>query len=298
MNLSEVAIIGAGPAGMACSMQLSRYGIIPLLFERDIPGGLLKNANLVENYPGFPDGISGISLAGKMTRQLEISNVPVIQENVIKVTLQNESFRIETNLHEYLSKTLVIASGTAPVEWNEFIIPGEIKSKVFYEVYAIRNVRDSEIIIIGAGDAAFDYAIQIAHNNKVKIMNRSDRVKCLPLLWRRAKGIEQISYYEKYKLVKVIIDESSSSLKLLFETSKEMESLLADYIIFAIGRRPEISFTDPDLLNHLDELQKLGKLFLIGDVKNDLMRQASIAAGDGIKTAMEIYFNESHKKDK
>ncbi|MFA4862805.1 MAG: hypothetical protein WC605_03420, partial [Bacteroidales bacterium] len=62
--------------------------------------------------------------------------------------------------------------------------------------------------------------------------------------------------------------------------------------------RPELSFCDPELLNHLDELQQDGKLYLAGDVKNDLFRQASIAAGDGIRAAMEIYFNESNKKNK
>jgi len=77
-----------------------------------------------------------------------------------------------------------------------------------------------------------------------------------------------------------------------------MESLLSDYVIFATGRRPELSFVDSNLLFHLDEFQQEGKLYLIGDVKNDLFRQVSIATADGIRTAMEIYFNESHKKNK
>jgi len=193
---------------------------------------------------------------------------------------------------------LVIASGTVPIMPAEVAIPDVLLHRVFYEIYPLRKVRDSEIVIIGAGDAAFDYAIQLASYNKVTIMNRSDRVKCLPLLWQRAKGIGQISYIEDYVLRQVMDEPSSSCLKLLFQTKVEMESLLADYIIFATGRRPELSFTDPLLHSHLEELQQKGKLHLIGDVKNDLYRQASIAAGDGIRTAMEIYFNESHKKNK
>jgi len=297
MNQNEVAIIGAGPAGIACAMQLSRYRLKPLLFERDIPGGLLKNASLVENFPGFPGGISGISLIRKMTKQLELSKVQVIRENVIRVSHNGDFFRIETNIKEYVSKIMVIASGTVPVVWFEAKIPEASLNRVFYEVYPIREIRDAEIIIIGAGDAAFDYALQMAVYNKVKIMNRSDRIKCLPLLMQRAKGKEQISYFENHVLHQVIYEPSSSCLKLLFQTKNEMESLLADYIIFATGRRPELSFADPSLLNHLDEFQQDGKLYLTGDVKNDLLRQASIAAGDGIRAAMEIYFNESHKKN-
>ncbi|MFA4852164.1 MAG: NAD(P)/FAD-dependent oxidoreductase, partial [Bacteroidales bacterium] len=96
MKTNDVAIIGAGPAGIACTIQLSRYGIMPLLFERDIPGGLLKNANLVENYPGFPGGIKGTKLIEKMTRQLDMAQVTVIHENVTLVSCKEDLFRIKT----------------------------------------------------------------------------------------------------------------------------------------------------------------------------------------------------------
>ena len=298
MNPNRVAIIGAGPAGIACAIQLSRYGIMPLLFERDIPGGLLKNANLVENYPGYPGGISGTSLVRKMTKQLELSKVPVIRENVTDASCLDFSFKIETDLQEYNAEILVIATGTSPIEFPiygyEHISPG----RIFYEVYPIRNVRNSRIAIIGAGDAAFDYALQLSQYNKVTIMNRSEKIKCLPLLWIRAMGAGQISYYENHVLVNLTADHTENCLKLLFQTGNEMESHMADYIIFATGRRPELRFVNPSLFDHLEEFQQKGKLFLVGDVKNDLLRQASIAAGEGIRAAMEIYFNESHKENR
>lgn len=296
MKHHKVAIIGAGPAGIACTIQLSRYGIMPLLFERDIPGGLLKNANLVENYPGFPGGIKGTSLVDKMTRQLIMSKVQVIHENVTLVTYKEDLFRIKTDQNTYISQKLVIASGTVPVEWTEFAIPETIRYKIFYEVYPLKKLRNSVIVIIGAGDAAFDYALQLAEYNKVMIMNRTEAVKCLLLLWQRATVNPRISYYENHVLRQVTEEPSSSQLKLLFQTKNETIPFFADYIIFATGRRPELSFFDPNLLKHLDEFQQEGKLYLIGDLKNDLFRQASIAAGDGIRAAMEIYFNESNKK--
>jgi thioredoxin reductase (NADPH) len=298
MKIEEVAIIGAGPAGIACAIQLSRSGIVPLLFERDIPGGLLKNANLVENYPGFPGGIKGTKLIEKMTRQLDLANVPVIHQNVSLVTYPEDHFRITTDQNTYISQKLVIASGTIPVKWTEFVIPESIQHKVLYEVYPLKDLKDKVMAIIGAGDAAFDYAIQLAAYNKVMIFYRSETVKCLPILKHRAKGLGQISCYENFILKQIFEETSSSCLKLFLQTKNGMESRLADYVIFATGRRPELSFTDPFIHKHLDDIQLEGKLHLIGDVKNDLYRQASIAAGDGIRAAMEIYFNESNKKDR
>lgn len=298
MKIDEVAIIGAGPAGIACAIQLSRYSKVPLIFERNIPGGLLKNANRVENYPGFPGGIKGTNLIEKMTRQLDLAKVPVIHEDVILVSHSEDHFSITTDHNTYISQKLVIASGTVPVKWTEFEIPETIQKKVFYEVYPLRDLNDKVIAIIGAGDAAFDYAIQLADYNKVTIFNRSDTVKCLPLLWKRAKENPRISYLDNHVLQEMTEDQTSSRLKLFFQSGNEMESLLSDYIIFATGRQPEISFADPFILNHLDELQQGGKLYMIGDVKNDLYRQASIAAGDGIRAAMEIFYNESHKKNR
>jgi thioredoxin reductase len=296
MKINEVAIIGAGPAGIACAIQLSRYGIMPLLFERDIPGGLLKNANLVENYPGFPGGIKGTKLVEMMRRQLDLAEVPVIHENVVAVDFLDNLFRINTDQNAYFSQKLVIASGTVPIKWTEFEIPEPVQQKVFFEVYPLKGLKDKTIAIIGVGDAAFDYALQLAEYNKVMIFNRSKSMKCLPILWHRAKGVGQISYHENFALKHITEDQSASCLKLFFQSKKGMESRLSDYIIFATGRRPELSFTGQSILNHMEELLQQGKLHLAGDVKNDLYRQAAIASGDGIRTAMDIFFNESNKK--
>jgi thioredoxin reductase len=302
MKTNEVAIIGAGPAGIACAVQLARYGIIPLLFEQDVPGGLLKNANLVENYPGFPGGITGISLTNKMTKQLEFSGVPLIREKVDKVLYNKGAFKIETDQSEYSCQTLVIASGTSPLQIDNRQSTIEnrqskIENRIFYEVYPLRDLRDSAIAIIGAGDAAFDYGLQLAVNNKVYLLNRSDHVKCLPLLYHRAMNHPHISYHQNHTLEKIERGTSSNCSKITFRNEDKLSSFLVDYIIFAIGRKPELSYADPGLISLFEQLQQESRLYLVGDVKNDMLRQASIAAGDGIRAAMQIYFNESNKKD-
>jgi thioredoxin reductase len=297
MKMNDIAIIGAGPGGIACAVQLARYGIIPMVFEKDLPGGLLKNANLVENFPGFPGGISGMSLVSKLTKQLELSGVNLVSQKVNHVTYQSEEYKVVTDKMEYSFKILVLASGTSPIEFPVSSIDNQSLTLVFYEVFSIRDVRNANIAIIGAGDAAFDYAMQMSLYNKVFILNRSDRVKCLPLLFQRAMNHPRISYYENHVISQIEYEPSANCSKITCQHGDNYITFLADYIIFAIGRRPEFSYADTGLISLFDPLQEEKKLYLVGDVKNDLMRQASIAAGDGIRAAMQIYFNESNKKD-
>ena len=110
MKTENVAIIGAGPAGIAAGIQLKRYGIIPVIFEKDKPGGLLRNANLVENYPGFPDGISGLELANLFVMQLNKESLNIIIETVKSLDFNNESFIIETSKKAYCFQIVLIAS--------------------------------------------------------------------------------------------------------------------------------------------------------------------------------------------
>src|SRR4030067_823709 len=85
MEAEQVIIIGAGPAGLATAIQLKRYGVTPLLFERAQAGGLLWNANLVENYPGFPSGISGPDLVGLFVRQAQHLSIDVTREEGVEM---------------------------------------------------------------------------------------------------------------------------------------------------------------------------------------------------------------------
>jgi len=127
---AEVAIIGAGPAGIAAAVQLKRYGIEPLVFEKGRIGGLLWNANLVENYPGFPEGISGPELVGKLEAQLRKASIDVIYEEVVRL---EEGFGLKTEGGSYTADIVVVASGTEPRRFPGRISE-EVEGRVFYEV--------------------------------------------------------------------------------------------------------------------------------------------------------------------
>ncbi len=283
----EVTIIGAGPAGIAAALQLKRSGIEPLLLERDRIGGLLGNANLVENYPGFPQGISGEELVRLFKEQLEAVGVEVFFEEVLRLDHDGRAFVIETGSRQLASKTVVLASGTAPRAFVDCEIPPRAKQKVFYEVYPLREVRGKGIAIVGAGDAAFDYALNLGRRNEVTILNRGDQVKCLPLLWERAAQLGQISYRANTAIAEM--GGCEEGLRLELATGNRRWTLRADYAILAIGRVARLDFLSQRLRERIERLREEGVLYQVGDVRRGPYRQTAIAVGDGIEAAMRIY---------
>lgn len=139
MDIYKTIIIGAGPAGISCGIQLARYKIKTLILEKNMIGGLLKNANLLENYPGFPDGISGISLINKLKKHLKNLKISVIYEEVLKCDIKDDLFTITTKNNFYYTEKLIIASGTSPKKLYIKGIENIPKDQLFYEVFYISN---------------------------------------------------------------------------------------------------------------------------------------------------------------
>lgn len=257
MPEENVIIIGGGPSGVACAVQLKRYGIDPLIIEKDEIGGLVKNAWRLDNYPGYPEGISGIVFVNKLKAQLDRFEVRYQKNEIRNAKFINNIFILETTDEKISCDVLVIASGTRPKK--------STCDNEFTEVFPLLDKKNKKIGIVGAGDAAFDYAMSLCEHNEVHIFNRGDKIKCVPALLKIAEKQENISYHEN---------------------SMPVGSF--DYTIFATGREPDLSCLSEELKNKQDQLEHDGLLYVIGDVKNGMVRQTSVAAGDGIRAAMAI----------
>jgi thioredoxin reductase len=279
MRIEDVIIIGGGPCGISCAVQLARCGIKPIIFEKENLGGLLVNANLVENYPGFPKGISGLEMTKLMKEQLKKHKIKVFFEEVLSLSSGGIYPRIKTKRNSFNSKFIVVASGTKPKRFKDCVIPEKLNKKIFYEVYPLRRSRNKIVAIVGAGDAAFDYAISLKKHNKVVILNRKQKTKCIPILFERVKKSANISYKKNIKIQKVALYKHAIMLECI--TPEGRISVEADYLLFAIGREPYLDFISPGIENN--------RIYLAGDVKNGIFRQTAVAIGDGIKIAMKIY---------
>jgi len=287
MIYRTVGIIGAGPSGITAGIQLTRYGISAVLIEGKCPGGLLRNANWVENYPGYPGGISGEELAELMTRQMEQIGVEVFADTVQLIEWNGTEFILSTRAAQIYCTQLIIASGTKPIHLPEGVVHHSAKAAVFYEVTQLPCSHPAQIAIIGGGDAAFDYALHLCPYHQVAIYHRGAKARCLPLLWQRATRSPAIQIHPLTQLV-AVHDDGKGGLELTLEREGERLIQKADFVLAAIGRQPALDFLSPALFQQMHELERKNRCFRIGDVQNGFFRQTAIAVGDGMRAAMQI----------
>ncbi len=273
-----IAIIGLGPAGISAAIQLHRYGFRPRIFEPSASPGLLRNANSVENYPGFPSGITGPGLYNYFRQQLASYSPDIVQKRVTRIVADEEMFIVDSGDSTGRFKYVILATGTQSVKLD---IPHP-PHRVFYEVVEVPD-KFNKIIIAGGGDAAFDYALNLKKRGKdVSIICRSAQPKCLGLLEKRCQdtGIQVTP-----GTALLAANETESGLALELEHGGRAN---ADALLCALGRVPVVDMLDDDLQKTLDTGGNIAGLFPAGDVKNGNMRQVGIAVGDGLKAAMRI----------
>ena len=285
--MEDIIIIGAGPAGLATALQLRRSGLSPLILERAEIGGLLRNANFVENYPAFPGGITGPELVKLFAEQASRFSIRLAFEEVMVLEHEAEVFRVATKTNERYSQIAVVATGTKPRILSDFIIPRELENRVVYEVCPLLSLEEKHIVIVGASDAAFDYALNLGKNNDITILNRGEQARCLSLLLERAGACPRIAHSPNTTITRLV---GAPGERMLLECNTPTGTILicADYVLGAIGREPQLDFISSELLARAFELENRGVLYFAGDVKNDRFRQTAIAVGDGLLAAMKI----------
>lgn len=284
----DIVVIGAGPAGVSASIQLKRSGHEPLLIEKGEVGGIVRNAQRIENYPGFPEGIGGAALADRFERQLQSAGVEINAEEVIRLERAGDSFHITTDKRDIKARTVVIATGTVPKTIPELRISEEAAPRIFYEVRGLFDVREKKMVIIGAGDAAFDYALSMSGGNDVLMLNRSGATRCLQLLRERCMKEPSITYMDNVRVDAVECEGENIVLHCASAGDADKKDIEADYLLIAVGREPRLDYVDTKLKEDMGALTSSKALYLVGDVKNETFRQTAICVGDGVRAAMEI----------
>ncbi len=299
MNSHDVVIVGGGPAGLTAGLYTSRAGLDSLLLERAGFGGQMVNAPVIENYPGFPDKISGYELGQLMHQQATLYGLETQDADVSDLMINGEGFTLVTDEGDIETSTIIIASGS---EYQRLGLPGEdrfLGRGVSYCATCDGFIfRDKRVAVIGGGDTAVSDALELAeHCEAVYLIHRRDQLRAIRLLQERAFSQPKIGFIWDTVVEELIGDMVLSSLKLRNMVSGEPSYLEIDGVFVAIGVKPNsqpfasmvsLSETGHILVND-GMATSLAGVYAAGDIRAGSPRQISTAVGDGAAAAMSVF---------
>ncbi len=294
----EVVIIGGGPAGLTAGLYTSRAGLKSLLVERGMFGGQIVNARLVENYPGFPEGISGFELGSLMHQQATKYGLETVTAEVTGLAL-GRPYQIFTTERSFEAEAIVIAAGS---EYRKLGVPGEEMLLGHGVSYCATCdgffFRDREVAVVGGGDAAITDALELSqHARKVSVVHRRDQLRAGQVLQQRAFAHPKIEFIWNAVVEEIMGEQLVKALRLRDVKTQQLSTLEVAGVFVAVGLKPNSQcFADIVELNetgHIvtDELMTTSApgVFAAGDIRRNSARQIASAVGDGATAALSAF---------
>jgi thioredoxin reductase (NADPH) len=301
----ETVILGSGCAGLTAALYTARAGLKPLVLEGHEPGGQLSITSLVENFPGWPDGIHGPELIDNIKKQAARFGAEYQLAHLVSVDTGLHPFRLQTSAGEIHTRTLIIASG-ASARWlgltsEQALIGYGVSSCATCDGFFFR---DKEIAVIGGGDSAMEEAMFLTRfANKVTLLHRRDAFRASKIMLERAMAHPKIELRTNTVVEEVLGVEEKEvrGLKLRDVATGERSELPVQGMFLGIGHEPNakmfaghIDLDDEGYIKTTNNVftTKNGAIvpgiFACGDVQDRRYRQAITAAGSGCMAALEV----------
>jgi thioredoxin reductase (NADPH) len=294
----EVIIIGGGPAGLTAGLYTSRAGLKSLLMERGIVGGQIMNAALIENYPGFPQGISGAELGSLMHQQAIKYGLEVVTAEVTGIA-PGQPYSISTTEGDFEAKAIIIAAGS---EYRKLGVRGEEKLAGRGVSYCATCdgffFRDREVAVVGGGDTAITDALELTrHAKKVYVIHRRDQLRAGQVLQQRAFAEPKLDFIWNTVVEEVLGDKALEELKLHNVKTGQHSTLKVAGVFVAVGLMPNsrnfFNIVDLDDAGYIitDETMATSApgIFAAGDIRRNSPRQIGASVGDGVTAAMSAF---------
>jgi thioredoxin reductase (NADPH) len=292
----DIIIIGGGPAGLSAGIYASRARLRTLLIEKGMFGGLIANAELVENYPGFPEGISGFDIGERMSRQASKFGLETLSAEVTDVDLLKDIKVINTTEGDFSARAVIIASGA---ERKRLEVPGE-------DIFINRGVsycatcdgalfRDRVVAVVGGGDSAVEEALFLTRfASKVIIIHRRNQLRASKMAQEKALSNKKIDPMWDTVVEEIKGDSKVSQLVVRNVKSGATAQIVADGIFVYVGQNPNTGFLKGQLPldkeGYIITDDRMGTqikgVYAAGDIRKNSSRQVITAAGDGATAAI------------
>lgn len=299
MQSRDVIIVGAGPAGLAAGIYTARSGLETIILEKGLAGGLVNITDRIDNYPGFPEGVSGFELGERMRQQAERFGATIVTQEVRKVKKMGREIQLTTDGEEYAAPAAIIATGSTP---KKIGVPGEeeyIGKGVSYCATCDGPLyRNKVAAVIGGGDSALQEAIYLAGlASTVQVIHRRDQLRGAKILQDEIRRNPKIVLHLNKRIVAIEGENEVNGVRVEDKATGKVEKISADGIFIYVGYSPSVSCLG-------DEFEKTSEGFLVtkpnletsvegvfaaGDVRAKELRQVVTAAGDGALAAMSVY---------
>lgn len=300
----EVLIIGAGPAGMTAAIYAARAGYKTAILEHGVPGGQAATTDVIENYPGFPEGISGPELMMKFFEQTQTFGVELIYEQVQSLEVTGDIKRVITDKQTIEAKTVVIASGAKPRTLgvaNEGRLRGRGVS--YCATCDGFFFKDQPVAVVGGGDTAVEEAMYLTKMcSSVTLIHRRDELRANKLAQSRALANEKLHILYDTVVDEIVGDEKVTQLKLRNKKTDETSQLDINGVFIFVGYLPNDAFLPPELevnqqgyiITDEEMATNIPGVFAVGDVRQKKLRQVTTAVGDGgaVMHAIEEYLRD------
>ncbi|HEX76763.1 MAG TPA: thioredoxin-disulfide reductase [Dehalococcoidia bacterium] len=298
MNRYEVIIIGSGPGGLAAGLYTSRAGLKTLLVERGMFGGQMVNARLVENYPGFPQGISGSELASLMHQQVTKYGLETVTAEVTGLK-SGHTYGVLTTDGNFEAEALIIAAGS---EYNKLGVAGEEKLLGHGVSYCATCdgflFRDLNVAVVGGGDTAITDALELSqHAGNVYVVHRRDQLRAGQILQQQAFAQPKLKFIWNTVVEEITGERMVNGLGLRNVKTGELSTLPVSGVFVAVGLKPNsqcfANIVSLDESGHIitDDLMatSVPGIFAVGDIRKNSARQIASAVGDGTTAAISAF---------
>ena len=299
MSERQVIIIGSGPAGLTAALYAARANLKPLVIEGIEAGGQLMLTTMVENWPGYRDGIMGPDLMTELRAQAERFGAEIIQGDVSSVDLSQRPFTVAMGKTQYLAQTLIVATG-ASAKWLDLGVDKKLSGRGVSTCATCDGFffKGRPVAVIGGGDTAMEEAIYLSKlATSVTVVHRRDSLRASKVMQDKAMSMPNVSFIWNTEVVDIKdLDKGVVTSLVLKNTQTGVSSELAvDGVFIGIGHVPNTALFKGQLALHDNGYLKthegsrtsVAGVFAAGDVQDHVYRQAITSAGTGCMAALD-----------